>query len=490
MLINIFQLVIIPIFILLNGFFVAAEMSLARVRRTRIDQLAEEGNKAAQLAQISLEDPERFISACQLGITVATLALGAIGEAAFAENLAQMMVAIGLVQHWTEPVSNFARVFSFAIAFGVTAFFQTVLGELIPKTWTFDRAESVILALIGPMEVWCRLTSPIIGLLNYSTEAILRLLRVEEPSRRHFVHSEEELKMLVSASHEEGVLQPEEEEMLHSVFDFSDTVANEVMTPRTDMICISAESAVKDFVELVIKHGHSRIPVYEGDMDKIFGLIHIRDGLRCLLEHHEDATVRDFARKILIVPENKNLGDLLTEIKKHKTHMAIVVDEYGGTRGLVTLEDLLEELVGDIADEHDVVLDSIQYQPDGSIILDGKISLDEANEKLDLNIEDEEFNTLGGHVFGLLGHEPRYGDEVKTNNYRLLVEEAASHRILKLRLIPLGHMIEVHDGDQNGHRDKHDKNDKHDKRDKHDKADKNGTGHGSREVISKSHGGT
>ena len=141
MLINIFQLFIIPIFILLNGFFVAAEMSLARVRRTRIDQLAEEGNKAAQLAQVSLEDPERFISACQLGITVATLALGAVGESAFADNLAQMMVSIGLVQHWSDQISNFARVFSFAVAFGVTAFFQTVLGELIPKTWTFDRAE-------------------------------------------------------------------------------------------------------------------------------------------------------------------------------------------------------------------------------------------------------------------------------------------------------------------------------------------------------------
>jgi putative hemolysin len=188
------------------------------------------------------------------------------------------------------------------------------------------------------------------------------------------------------------------------------------------------------------------------------------------------------------VPENKNLGDLLTEIKKYKTHMAIVVDEYGSTRGLVTLEDLLEELVGDIADEHDVVLDSIQYQPDGSIILDGRISLDEANEKLDLNIEDEEFNTLGGHVFGLLGHEPRYGDEIKTNNYRLLVEEAANHRILKLRLIPLGQTVEVHDGDQNGHRDKHDTHGKHDN--KHDKSDKNSNGHGTREVISKSHGGT
>jgi CBS domain containing-hemolysin-like protein len=213
-------------------------------------------------------------------------------------------------------------------------------------------------------------------------------------------------------------------------------------------------------------------------MDNIFGLIHIRDGLRCLLEHHDEAKVRDFARKILIVPENKNLGGLLTEIKKHKTHMAIVVDEYGSTRGLVTLEDLLEELVGDIADEHDVVSDTIQYQPDGSIILDAIISLDEANEKLDLKIEDEDYNTLGGHVFGLLGHEPRQGDEVKTGSYRLVVEESDRHRILKLRLIPLGQIVEVYEDDKNGHRDKN------------EKSDKNGTTHGSREAISKTHGGT
>jgi CBS domain containing-hemolysin-like protein len=409
-------------------------MALARVRRTRIDQLAEEDNKAAKLVQRSLDDPERFISACQLGITVATLALGAVGETAFADDLTQIM---GQVLPEQVGMSKASHVVIWAVAFGLTAFFQTVLGELIPKTWTFDRAETVILSLIRPMDLWCQVTSPIISMLNYSTELILKLLRVEEPSRRHFVHSEEELKMLVSASHEEGLLEPEEEEMLHSVFDFSDTVASEVMTPRTDMICINADAPIKDFVELVIKHGHSRIPVYEEDMDNIFGLVHIRDGLRALLENHDQAKARDFARRILIVPETKGLGDLLTEIKKDKTHMAIVVDEYGSTRGLVTLEDLLEELVGDIRDEHDVVEDAFLQQPDGSIILDAKLSLEEANERLDINIEDEEFNTIGGHVFGVLGHEPRPGEEVIKDHYKLRVEESDRHRIIKLRWIPL-----------------------------------------------------
>jgi CBS domain containing-hemolysin-like protein len=412
-------------------------MSLARVRRTRIDQLADEGNKAARSAQKALDDPERFISACQLGITLATLALGAVGEATFADDLAKMVAGLGIAQHWPAEVLNASRLFCFAVAFGLTAFVQTVLGELVPKTWTFDRAESVILALTPPMDMWCNLTSPILKLLNFSTELILRLLRVEEPSRRHFVHSEEELKMLVSASHNEGVLEPEEEEMLHSVFDFSDTVASEVMTPRADMICVSASSTVKQFVEVALEKGHSRIPVYEEDLDNIIGLVHIRDTLRAIVEHKENTNLRELTRKVLIVPENKNLGDLLSEFKKSKMIMAIVVDEYGSTRGLVTFEDLLEELVGDIADEHEIVEEFISEQPDGSIILDAKISLDEANDKLDLGIIDEEFNTLGGHVFGQLGREPLPGDSIKTENYKLIVVESDRRRISKLRLIRL-----------------------------------------------------
>lgn len=411
-------------------------MGLARVRRTRIDQLAQEKNdKRARMVQMHLEDPDRFISACQLGITLATLALGAVGEASFAERLAQQVVLWGASAAWSNEYLHFARMFCYGFSFVLTAFFQTVLGELIPKTWTFQRAEIVILAVIYPMEWWCWITSPFIKLLNGATELILRLMKVEEPPRRHFVHSEEELKMLVSASHEEGVLEPEEEEMLHSVFDFSDTVASEVMTPRTDMICISADSTIRQFVDIALEHGHSRIPVFEQDLDSIFGLVHIRDGLRAMVERKDNAPVRELARKVLIVPENKQLGDLLTEFKKTKTHMAIVVDEYGGTRGMCTFEDLLEELVGDIADEHETVEEYIKEEPDGSVLLDAKIPLYEANEKLELNINDEEFNTLGGHVFGLLGREPSPGDEVKTDDYTLRIEESDRHRIIKLRLI-------------------------------------------------------
>lgn len=410
-------------------------MALARVRRTRIDQLAEQKNRAAKIVQKHLDDPDRYISACQLGITLATLLLGAAGEASFAEHLTNLVMGFGVAQAWSQEILNAAKMICFFGAFAVTAYIQTVFGELIPKTWTFQRAEQVILGVIYPIELWCLVASPFINLLNGTTELVLNLLKVEEPPRRHFVHTEEELKMLVSASHEEGVLQPEEEEMLHSVFDFSDTVASEIMTPRTDMVCVPAATTVKQFVESTLEHGHSRLPIYEKDLDDIFGMVHIRDALRAMLEHKDGVPIRELSRQVLVVPENKGLGDLLTEFKKKKTHMAIIADEYGGVRGMVTMEDLLEELVGDITDEHDEEDEFIKIDTDGSVILDGKIPLEEANEKLGLKIDDEEFNTLGGHVFGMLGREPIAGDEVATDDYTLRIEESDRHRIIKLRLI-------------------------------------------------------
>lgn len=418
-----------------NAFFVAAEMALARVRRTRVDQLAEEGNRAAMLTQKAMEDTDGFISACQLGITIATLCLGAVGESAFAEDLAKVVESVFAGVISSASILTAVKGFCYFFAFCVTAFLQTAFGELLPKQWTFQRAEQTILLLIYPMNLWCWLTRPFNYILKGFTELVMRACGVKDPLEHDQVHTEEELKMLVSESHEGGVLEPEEEEMLHSVFDFAETTAGEIMTPRTDLIGIPGSATVKSFVDLALKHGFSRLPVFEDNPDNIFGLVHIRDCLRAILEHKESTHVGELARKVLVVPENKSLGDLLPEFQKMKTHMAIVVDEYGATRGIVTLEDLLEELVGEIADEYDIVKEYIQQQPDGSYILDGKLDLEEANDKLGLNIEDEEFNTLGGHVFGMLGHAPELGDEITTDNYILRVEESDRRRINKLRLI-------------------------------------------------------
>lgn len=406
-----------------------------RVRRTRIDQLVEEDNTAAKLVQAALNEPQRFISACQLGITLATLGLGATGEAVFARDLAQWVATSNHLASSSLTVISSVRALIYVLAFSFTAFIQTVFGELVPKTWSFQRSETVILATIYPMQAWCWLTFPFIKLLQTVTAIVLRLLRIDVQASKSFVHSEEELKMLVSASQEEGVLESEEEELIHSVFEFTDTTAGQTMTPRTDMISARADTTVKEAIEIALQHGFSRIPVYEDSRDNIFGLVHIRDCMRAVIDGKELMPVRELVRKVLIVPESKSLSDLLPEFQKSKTHLAIVVNEYGTTIGMVTLEDLVEELVGEIADEYDIVKEMIKAEADGSFLIDAKLGLDDANEKLGLDINDEEVNTLGGHVFGLLGAEPKPGDEVEKDGYVLRVVESDRHRIIKLRLI-------------------------------------------------------
>lgn len=417
-----------------TAFFVAAEMALVRIRHTRVEHLAAEGSKTAQviLRWLEADNQQRYIAACQLGITIATLALGATGEASFSDDLVRFVEGLGILPAAAQPI---AKATIFAAAFSVFAFLQTMFGELLPKTLTLPRAEAVLFILIWPMQLWCGLTSPFLTLLNKFQTMILKLWRIPEPPRHSSVPSGEELRILVSASQVEGAIEEKEEEMIHCVFDFSDTVANEVMTPRTDMVCVSADCAVKEFVSLALQHGYSRIPVFEKDMDSIFGAVHIRDGLRALMEHKELSKVREFARKVLIVPETKPAADLLTDFKKTKTHVAIVVDEYGTTVGLVTIEDLIEELVGDIADEHEIVEEYVNEQDDGSVLLDAKLPLDELKDRLGISLEDDEFNTLGGYVFGQLGREPQVGDEVSGYGYVFRVEEADRHRITKLRFI-------------------------------------------------------
>jgi CBS domain containing-hemolysin-like protein len=414
---------------------VAAEMALARVRRTRIEQMAERGNFFAKKSLPHLDDPERFISACQLGITIATLLLGAAGESALAEDMAGWCRSVGGQLAIPPHVISSLALGSYVLAFAITAFVQTICGELLPKMLTFSRAEKVLLWIIVPMHFWCLITSPFLKVLKGTTGFLLRMMGVKDVPSIEQAHTEEELRALVSASHDEGVLEPEEEEMLHSVFDFSDTIATEVMTPRIDMVCVRATSTVKEFVTEALKHGHSRLPVYEEDIDNVFGVMHIRDGLRAMVEHKENTQVREYVRKILIVPQNKNLKDLLTEFKITKTHMAVVMDEYGGTQGIVTLEDLLEELVGDIADEHEIAEEFVTPQEDGSFLIDAKLALEDFNERIGLVIEDEEFNTIGGHVFGQLGREPSPGDQIEADGYILRIEESDRHRIIKLRLI-------------------------------------------------------
>jgi CBS domain containing-hemolysin-like protein len=421
----------------LNACFVAVEMAFARTRRARINQLAVDGNKSAILAQKILDCPDRFISASQLGITLATLVLGVVAEHGFAEDLTLAIIHTGI---GTTPavLSIGVKAACYFVAFCSIALLQTVFGELLPKMLTYQRAERILLFFIRPMECWLMITAPVLVVLDALMHSVIRILNIEEPPKRELAHSEEELKMLMSDSQEQGILEETEKRMLNSVFDFSNTEVSEVMTPRTDIVGISADSTTNEFVELAIKHGRTRIPVYEGTIENITGFVHIKDALRAEHEKNPDIPVRDFSRKILIVPENKNLATLFKEFNKSKTQMAIVLDEYGAICGLVTIQDLLEELVGDIADEHETEhAVEIVKLADGSYSIDANLPLDELREKTDLNICDSVFNTLAGHVFGLLGRQPQVGDEVADSDNKFRVEAAGLHRITRVHCVKI-----------------------------------------------------
>jgi len=336
--------------VLMNSFFVAAEFSLVSVRRTRIAELVAHGSAAARSAQRAIQEPDRFIAATQLGITIASLGLGWVGEPTLA--------------HWIEPLFGFLpRAWGSAaghaaaagtIAFGIITFLHVVIGELMPKSIALQRPEETALFVARPTLLTEQLFRPIIWALNGTGNALLHLIGFKPASSYQLVHSVEELKLLVDASQESGVLEDEEKEMLHAVFDFGDMLARQVMVPRTEMICIDIDTPIEQVIEMATTHALTKFPVYENDLDHIIGILHTKDLVRAV---HQKGTapvnVRSILREALFVPETIRAHDLLVRFRARKQHIAILMDEYGGTVGLVTLADLIEEIIGDVADIFD-----------------------------------------------------------------------------------------------------------------------------------------
>ncbi|OGI18924.1 MAG: hypothetical protein A3B68_06810 [Candidatus Melainabacteria bacterium RIFCSPHIGHO2_02_FULL_34_12] len=416
--------------ILINGFFVAIEFALARVNKTRIEQKVKEGSKTAVLILNALNKIDRYISAAQVGITISSLVLGAIGELTIAKAL------IPIVEPFTsnELINITAHSIALPLALLMVTYFHVVIGEIIPKTIAFIDPGKTAFYLIWPLEIFKLITSPLVKFLNISASSILRIFGITD-LRTTFVYTEDELKMLLNVSQEEGVLEQSEKEMITNIFDFPDTVVREVMTPRPDMVCIDANEPIDSAVKIAIDSKHSRIPIYEKSIDNIIGVITTRDLLEETSHGNKTKPVKEIAKPVIKVPESKALDDLLTELKRKSLQMAIVIGEFGGTSGLVTVEDIIEEIVGEIHDEFDNETDSIQVLPNSDIILDGKLNLDELNEKLGTDFSKEHYDTIGGLTFGLIGKEPNIGDEVESNGYILKVEAKDKQRINKIRLI-------------------------------------------------------
>jgi magnesium and cobalt exporter, CNNM family len=403
--------------VLLNAFFVAAEYGLVTVRRTRIRELSEQGNRSARAVRRIIAEPPRFIAAMQLGVTLTSLGIGALGEPVLRRAFDPWM----------------ATILAVLFAFFIITFFHVVFGELVPKGVALSYSERTALAVSTPVRGFFIVFWPLIWILQRTTEAILSVLDMEPPGAEGEVHSEAELKMLLDRSQEHGEIEPEEQEMVTKVFDFADKEVDEVMVPRPEVVALSIDLPPEESLAAMMESPYTRYPVYRGSLDEIVGVLHVRDLFSELMDTGiAGVEVEKIVRQPFVVPETKNLAELLTEFRSSNQHMAIVVDEYGAMQGLVTLEDLLEEIVGEIEDEFDQPEDSVLQIDERRWQIQGTVTLDEFNEQFGTHLASEDYHTLAGFVFGRLGRAPEPGAEVEYEGMHFRVDAVEGSRILRL----------------------------------------------------------
>jgi CBS domain containing-hemolysin-like protein len=409
-----------------NAFFVAAEFALVGARRTRLDEMARAGDGKARLARRAVQSLTRYISATQLGITLASLGLGWIGEPALAS-----LVQDGF--RWLPPIAAAVATHTTAsiIAFIIITFLHIILGELVPKALALLYPEQLSRWLSPPLMGFAWAMAFPIAILNGSATRLLRLMGISPLGENERLHSPEELRMLVEQSTEGGSLLQEDARLLEGVFEFSEKTAQEVMTPRTQMVALEADLTVEQAADEVAVARRSRYPVHTESLDEIVGVVHAKDILTAL-RSKPGVTVRTIMRPPLFVPGTREVEDVLADMKRLKTHLAVVLDEYGGTAGLVTMEDLLEEIVGPIYDEYDPQDKSAQ--PAGGPLLDGAMPISEFNTEYDETLDDTDYNTIGGYVFGQIGRLPRAGDRVPIGSRTLEVVDMDGRRVRTLRL--------------------------------------------------------
>lgn len=413
-----------------NAFFVAAEFALVTVRRTRIQELVSGGDRLARNVAKTQRDLDRSISGTQLGITLASLGLGWIGEPAIAHTVDDLFRGLpGLLA----PVATHAV--AIAIAFALITYLHIVLGELVPKSLALRYPETVSRLVAGPLNSFNSFMRPIVWMLNSSSNTLLRILRLGSTGIDARVHSADEIQMLLEESLKEGVVEEDEQAMIHGVFQMTHTVAREVMTPRTDIVGIPGDATLEEVLQAAAESGFSRFPVYEVSLDNVLGVLLIKDVIpRLAGDGSRDAKAAEMARAALFIPDTKPVDDLLTELRHQKIHMAVVVDEFGGTDGIVTLEDLIEEIVGDIYDEHDTEVPELVAVSDGTFLVDGGFSFDDLLYEFHLSSSEEEYDTVAGYVIAQLGRIPEEGECVSLAKANLEVVEIRDRRVTRLKL--------------------------------------------------------
>lgn len=434
---NILGLVAVFFLVFMNGFFVAAEFSLVGARRTRIAQLAEEGHAGAKSAKNAIEHLDNYIAATQLGITLASLALGWIGEPAVAHLLEPIFEAV-LPE---EAAKTAGHTISVALAFTFVTMLHIVLGELAPKSIALQRPEATSIVIARPTTWFLKLFRPIIYVMNSVGNAVVRMIGFEPVGGHGQVHSAEELEMLVKSSREAGFLQESEEKLLRRVFDFSDIHAQEVMQPRVEVDALPARIPMAQLLEIIKTEHHSRYPVYSDAIDNVVGILYVKDLLDALIAQPALLTQPDsifdlttITRKPLFMPATVSVDKLLETMQKNQVQIAVIIDEYGGMAGVATMEDILEELVGDVQDEFDTIEASLIHSQEGDIaIIDGLTSLNEISDRFGEPDDDNYISTtIGGYITERLDRIPTVGDCISYNEYVVCVEEMDGMRVVRV----------------------------------------------------------
>ncbi|KOA18090.1 magnesium and cobalt efflux protein CorC [Clostridium homopropionicum DSM 5847] len=418
------NIVIALLLVFMNAFFVATEFAMVKVRKSRIETLVIEGDKRAKHTLKVVKDLNDYLSACQLGITLASLGLGWVGEPAVAGLLKPLFNLFNLSETAVHSIS-------FIIGFSIITGFHIVLGELAPKSLAIISAEKIAMGTALPLIMFYKVTYPVMWLFNHSTDLVLKIFGISQVDEHEAAHTDEEIKLLVEESYKHGLIDKTELTFVDNIFDFSEKTVKEIMIPRTDMACIFLEDSFEEIITYALSEQLTRYPVCKESKDNVLGFVHIKDLYKQKIESNNQ-NIEDIIREIKFVPESMSISELLKVFKREKVQMAIVIDEYGGTFGLVTIEDILEEIVGEIQDEFDEEGYEIAKTEDGNYIVDGKVIIDDINELLETEIEVENIDTIGGWVYSQLTAYPQINDKVTYENYQFIILKCDRKRISRV----------------------------------------------------------
>lgn len=458
------QLILLAVLILINAYFAAAEMAIVSVNKNRIRSLAQEGNKKAKALSELIEDPNKFLSSIQVIITLAGFLTSAEAAVSFSDDVGAWLAGLGV---------PYGREISVIVVTLILAFFNLVFGELFPKRLAMLHADGIAMAAVKPLSCVSTVFKPFVWLLSISVTLLLKICR-QRTDVTNVEYSEDDIVSMLEAGQESGELKEEGKKMITGVFAFDDMLAYEVMTPRTDVFSIDINAPTEEYIDELMELRYSRIPVYEDDSDDIIGILYIKDYLiKAREDGFDNVDIRSILRKPYFVPETKNIDSLFFELQTTKQHIAILIDEYGGFSGIVTMEDIIEEVMGDIDDEYDEEDPEIQKIADDTYVVDGSMDLDDIDDELDINLESDNSETIGGLIIDILGEIPDeddVGKEVYFNNFKFRIDSIRDRRIeqITMTILPLPE----EDDEKHEKHEKHDRHERHERRENRDKHEK------------------